>query len=153
MPIEFAIAILLLVAAAACWLWQKRKPLPVSLKIIEVVFNDGLTIRGEIKMIRLFATQTVSGRVVAVDAKGNEAAVQDLKFSLTNPIGTVEAVEGVINGFKFTPTATGITQLIIEADADLGEGVESIQGLSEEIEVLAGKAVSFTVAFDAPVEA
>lgn len=100
--------------------------------------------------MKLTATQFAVGTVGFVDRKGNPAPVDGDPVVTVSPEGIVTL--DVTNGqITVTAQAIGNCVLQIEADADLGEGVESLL-VSEAIEVVAGKAVEGQLNFGAPQE-
>ncbi len=91
--------------------------------------------------------------VVPVDAKGNAAAVDGAPvWGSSDP--SVATVTPAADGLSATVAAAGPlgkTQISVTADADLGEGVESVVG-TLEIAVVAGKAVSLSIKTGTPEE-
>jgi len=90
---------------------------------------------------------------VPVDAKGNPAPVDGAPaWGSSDP--TVATVTPAADGLSAMVAAVGPlgkTQISVNADADLGEGFESIAG-TLEIEVVAGKAVSLSIKTGTPEE-
>jgi hypothetical protein len=110
----------------------------------------------------MLATLTDTQQVVAtyggpVDAKGNVAAVESLTFQSSDP-ATATFVAGVpdssgnivpdtANDGKIRGTivakAAGVCRVNITADADLGDGVKTIDGEMIDVQVTGGEAVGF----------
>ena len=98
-------------------------------------------------------TEQVVLSVVPVDAKGNTAPVDGAPaWGSSDP--AVATVTPAADGLSATVAAVGPlgkTQISVTADADLGEGIESIVG-TLEIEVVAGEAVSLSIKTGTPEE-
>ena len=92
-----------------------------------------------------------------VDAKGNPAAVESLTF-VSSDTATATFVPGVLDssgnvipdpandGFirgVIVAKAAGVCQVNITADADLGDGVKTIDGEKVDVQVTGGQAVGF----------
>lgn len=106
--------------------------------------------------VTLTTTQQVSGQVKPVDRNGKPAQVQD--GSVAYEVANAEGEEPIIlveedpnDETKFTVKALrpGVAQLKVSADADLGEGVETIETFAA-VEVIPEKAVGFGVEFGTP---
>ena len=98
--------------------------------------------------------QKVSGQVTAVDRKGNPAQVEagSFVFDTSDPEVCVISQDPEDES-KFTVTAVGfgVAQVTVSADADLGEGVETISAFAA-VEVTAEKAVGFGFTFGEPTD-
>lgn len=80
----------------------------------------------------------------AVDRKGHPAPVEDGSIRLTSSDETVATVTpDPANPYKGTIVAvgTGVCQVNITADADLGDGVTTIHGEAIDVQVTGGVAV------------
>ena len=77
--------------------------------------------------------------VSSTDAKGNQAALENVVFASSD--SAVAAVDA--NGL-IIPGILGVAQITVTADALIGEGEAMLQGLLD-VEVLAGQAVSISV--------
>lgn len=105
--------------------------------------------------LTMTSTQQATGQVAPVDIKGNPAQVEagTVEYSVDNP-DLVDVIEDPDDETKFTVVAkgpVGVTQLTIRADADLGEGVKSIETFAA-IEITPAGAVGFGVTFGTPTE-
>jgi hypothetical protein len=115
--------------------------------------DTGLTLRGDIKLMQLKDTQKCRIEFGApVDKKGNLAKVQEgsVSISITDDSAHFEPdpsnpFAGTVVADKPTADATKPGAIVIVADADLGDGVNNIQG-TEPLIVVAGDAVGFGVA-------
>lgn len=92
--------------------------------------------------------------IVVEDSKGNPAAVDGIpNWSVSNP--TLLTVEpSVPDGMSAVPRAVdpvGTSQVSVQVDADLGEGVKPITGLLE-VQLLAGDAVTVDIETGTPAE-
>ncbi len=99
-------------------------------------------------MYQLQADKAVEVAVGAVDKAGNPALVQGVIWTSSDEtIFTVEQNPEDPMKAKIKPVGTlGSAQIQVSADADLGEGVETLSGFAD-IEIVGGKAVSLNVNF------
>lgn len=113
-----------------------------------------IKITGDIKMVQLTSTQQVSGQLKPQNRLGGPAQVEAGSVNVTssNP-DVVEIVRDEADETKFTAKAkgSGVAQIDYSADADLGEGVETISGFTG-VEVTPAGAVGFGIAFGEPEE-
>ncbi|MFA5766819.1 MAG: hypothetical protein WC919_02770 [Candidatus Paceibacterota bacterium] len=107
---------------------------------------------GEVAMsLILKDNQRVTINVSPVDAKGNPAQVDGAPVWAVVGPGIV-TLEPSTDGFTCVATTTGelgTTQLTVTADADVGEGIQTISGLLD-VEVVGGVAVSLAIAAGVP---
>jgi len=119
-----------------------------------IKFNPYNVVEGDDLMaITLTDTQKVSVSITPVDAKGNAARVDGVPFWSTGDL-SVLAVVPADNGLSaevFALGPLGVTQVIVTADADLGEGVKPITGILD-VTVIGGEAVALTVNTGVPEE-
>jgi hypothetical protein len=119
--------------------------------VFDVKGGEFLSFEGDHMILK--DTEQVVLSVVPVDAKGNAAPVDGAPaWGSSDP--TVATVTPAADGLSATVSAVGPlgkTQISVTADADLGEGVESIVG-TLEVEVVAGKAASLSIKTGTPVE-
>ena len=119
---------------------NKNKP-----KLIMTLEFENITIKGDIKVIGLKLAQKVRVTLQPVDRLGNPATVEAGSVSFSS---SDEAICTVVQDSENELVAevfsqgVGVAQLDYSADADLGEGVESISGFSS-VEVLPLGAVGF----------
>lgn len=108
-------------------------------RMIFSITTSGTTFIGQDIMFLLPDDKTATVQVIAADAKGFSAPVEDLTFSSSDEtIVTVDAA-GLI-----TPVGIGMATVNVTADAQIGEGVTTIAGMLE-VQVVAGQAVSLNV--------
>jgi len=96
-------------------------------------------------MFTLPSDKTASATVAYVDSKGKPAKVDGAPvWSSSDPavLDVVAASDGM--SATVTPVDVGSAQIKIEADVDLGAGVESLITLAD-VDVVAGKAVAGNV--------
>lgn len=95
--------------------------------------------------------KTVSATVSYVDAKGNPAQVQGAPVwaSDNEAVVTVAASDDGFSAVVTPAGPLGTAQISVTADADLGDGVESLVTLGS-VEVIAGKAVAGAINFGEP---
>jgi autotransporter translocation and assembly factor TamB len=118
-------------------------------------FLNQIKIEGNNMALSMKSTQRATGKVQPIDIKGNPAQVEagTVEYTIDDP-SLVEVIEDPDDETKFTVRAlgpVGVTQLTIRADADLGEGVTTIETFAA-IEITPAGAVGFGVTFDAPTE-
>lgn len=130
---------------------KKRKNKPYLLLSLII---DQIKIKGKIMAASITTTQQVTGTLQPVDAKGKPASVEvgTVHFSSTDQsVFTVEQDPTNELSVKVVAVGPGTAQLDYSADADLGEGVKTIEGFTA-IEVLPSSAVGFGLAFGTPEE-
>ena len=89
----------------------------------------------------------VTASIQPVDSKGNPASIDGLAAwsSSNTTIVTVTNVSTDTLSADVVPgTALGSAQVNVTADADLGSGVQTINGVLD-VQVVAGQAVGFTI--------
>lgn len=125
---------------------HRPKPWLVS----EVFFiNQSIKTKGELTMVQAKIQQVFTATWPGPkDKAGNEASVQDGSVAFSSDDESVATVEANPDGGPYSAKVTtgdkvGATTVKISADADLGEGVKTIEGLLT-VEVRAGDAVGFT---------
>lgn len=109
-------------------------------------------IQGDIKMLILTNSQEVDLAIKPLDRRGKPAQVDGVPaWSLSNPaLGQlVVADDGLSSVFKALDNGT--VQVSVSADADLGDGVETISG-TLDIEIVSGKATSLGIIAGTPRE-
>lgn len=102
--------------------------------------------------VTLSEVQFVEGQVTPTNRLGGPAKVESgsVEFSSSDPsIATVEESVDDETKFRVVAHSPGVCQIDISADADLGEGVETISGFVG-VEVLPEKATGFGVTFGTP---
>jgi hypothetical protein len=119
--------------------------------VFDVLSGEFISFQGDQMVLK--DTEQVVLSVLPVDAKGNPAPVDGAPaWGSSDP--TVATVTPAADGLSATVAAVGPlgkTQISVTADADLGEGVESVVG-TLDIEVVAGKAVSLSIKTGTPEE-
>jgi hypothetical protein len=124
-------------------------PAPAPWIATEVfTIQSQLKTKGEITMTSVKVKQTLTATWPGPKDKfGNDASVQDGSISFSSDDSSVAIVEANPDGGPYSVKIssgekTGATAIRIQADADLGEGVKTIEGVLT-LEVLAGEAVAF----------
>lgn len=103
-------------------------------------------------MLQLTNTQQCALSVSGVDKKGNPAGLADVTYTSSDPNvasvtqDTVDPSKAVVKA-----VAAGTAQINVSADADLGDGVNTLTG-ALDVTVVAGQATSFTIATGTPTE-
>jgi len=116
------------------------------------VTHSGVTTKNVMSLI-LANDHKVTASITPVDSKGNPAAIDGLAaWSSSSPdIVTVTNVSTDSLSADVVPgTALGAAQINVTADADLGSGVSTINGVLD-VQVVAGQAVGFTISTSPPV--
>jgi hypothetical protein len=121
------------------------------LKLAKVVIDHGATIEGEIKYVQLTDTQQATIEFGApVDKKGFPAKVQDGSVAFTiDDAAQATVTQDPTNPLKALVVAGSPgdtpTMIRVTADADLGDGVTTIEG-TEPYNTTAGSATGFGAA-------
>jgi hypothetical protein len=121
----------------------KRKKVKVQLTIT----IEKVKIKGKIMAISLRDTQVAEVELSVVDKKGYPAQVDEGSVQYTSSDESVFRVEEDPDNelrAKIVAVAPGVAQLNYTADADLEDGITSIDGFTA-VEVLPGDAVGFGV--------
>jgi hypothetical protein len=115
-------------------------------KILFTIFtNQKNQIKGEIKMVSIKVTQEQDLQISPADRRGNPAPVENGSVFFSSSDESIFTVhQNPDDGTKAVIKATGVgvAQLNVTADADLGEGVETIEGFTG-VEILPAQAVGF----------
>lgn len=132
-----------------------HKKLNKSKLILSFAFNQ-IKIKGDNLMVSLTSTQYVeSGDLQAVDRLGRPAEVETGSVQFNSSDESVfQAVQNPDNEkqVKIVAVNPGVAQLNFSADADLGEGVITIEGFAG-VEVLPAQAAGFSgLSFGQPQE-
>lgn len=150
---EFIVILIIIIAVAALAVWHKLKP--SGGRLLMTIIQDNLNIKGEITLLSLRSTQyAVSGELQAVDRLGNPAPVQAGSVVFASSDESVFRAEQQDNELqvKVVAVGPGVAQLNYSADADLGDGVVTIEGFTG-VEVLPAQAVGFSgLTFGEPQE-
>ncbi len=124
-------------------------------KLLLTFVINNIKIKGEITLVSLRSTQYAeSGELQAVDRLGNPAEVEPGSVNFSSSDEGVFRIERLDNEkqVKVIATGTGVAQLNYSADADLGDGVVTIEGFTG-VEVLPAQAVGFAgLSFGEPQE-
>ena len=124
---------------------------PASRLRLALKFEDG-RIEEDVMATQLTAVQKAEASVSPIDAKGNPASVQagTVEWTSSNP-AVITVTEDLNDETKAEIVAVGLgsAQVQIAADADLGDGVVTINGVAD-IEVIAAPAVGFAVNVGTP---
>ena len=119
-----------------------------------IKFNPYNVVRGDNEMaITITDNQKFSVSIQPVDAKGNAARVDgtpNWQVGDFTILSVVQSDDGM-SAEVFALGALGVTQVIVSADADLGEGVKPITGILD-VTVIGGEAIGFTINTGVPEE-
>ena len=113
---------------------------------------NGVTTKNIMSLI-LQNDHKVTASITPVDAKGNPATIDGLAnwTSSASDIVAIQNVSADSLSAEIVPgTALGTAQINVTADADLGSGVTTINGVLD-VQVVAGQAVGFTISTSAAV--
>ena len=114
-------------------------------KLLLTFFTNQIKIKGEITMVSIKSTQEQDVQVSGIDRRGQPAPLESgsVVFESSDPaVFTVlqnpeDQTKAIIKA-----AGVGVAQLNFSADADLGEGVETISGFSG-VEITPAQAVGF----------
>lgn len=132
----------------------EQEPVGGKGELLLMIKHNSLTIKGKIMAVSMTSTQFVEGVLQAVDSKGRPAQVQpgSVVFeSSDEDVFTVEQDASDPLKIKLIAVGEGTAQLDYSADADLGDGVTTIEGFTA-VEILPAMAVGFGLTFSAPQE-
>jgi len=107
---------------------------------------NGVTTKNIMSLV-LANDHKVTASIMPVDSKGNPAAIDGLASwtSSATDIVTVQNVSADSLSAEVVPgSALGTAQINVTADADLGSGITTINGILD-VQVVAGQAVGFTI--------
>lgn len=130
---------------------KKRKKKGSLLLFLNI---DNIKIKGKIMAVSITTTQQVTGTLQPVDSKGNPASVEagTVLFSSSDEnVFRVEVDPANESTVQVVAVGPGTAQLNYSADADLGEGVKTIEGFTA-VEILPAQAVGFGLTFGTPEE-
>lgn len=136
--------------------WVKSNALVSPLPVLRwiVTLSRYSRFEGIDMSIKITDNQRFVVAVVAVDVKGNPASIEGVP-TWTVSDQSLLAIEPVVdNPLAVTVTALGplgAAQVIVAADADLGEGTTLIGGLLD-VEIVSGAAVSLALSPGIPFE-
>lgn len=148
------VMISLIVVSILIYLITRMKGKKRTPKLLLELFTNHTKIKGDIMAITLTTTQFVEGTLQPVDAKGRPAPVDEgtVEFSSSDEnVFIVEEDPANELKLKITAIGEGVAELRYSADADLGDGVVTIEGFTA-VEVLAAMATSFGIQFGIPQE-
>lgn len=119
-----------------------------------IKFSRYSIIEGNDLMITITDNQQFEVTISPVDAKGNPAPIEGAPvWSVSDPaLLTVTALEpDGLTALVVAVGPLGAAQVLVSADADLGEGVTTIGGLLD-VDIVAGQAVSLEIVAGVPSE-
>ena len=103
-------------------------------------------------MLQLTNTQQATLSISAVDRKGKKAPIDSIVFTSSDEnVATVTADPSDPSKALLKAVDSGTAQVNVTADADLGDGVNTLTG-TLDIVVVAGQAVSLAIATGTPEE-
>lgn len=120
---------------------------------LDFSINHNGVITKNVSMLALPNDRKVTASIQPVDAKGNPATIDGLaSWSSSNPqIADVTAISADSLSADVVPgSVLGTCQINVQADADLGSGIQTITGVLD-VQVVAGSAVGFTISTSPPV--
>jgi hypothetical protein len=123
--------------------------------IINVTTQNNVLVK-DITMLVLPIDQKVHCSIEPVDAKGNPAAIDGVPTwtSSNDQIATVVADppdgSGIFTAWVTPVGQVGTCQINVTADADVGSGITTINGVMD-LQAVAGQAVGFQISHEAPV--
>lgn len=121
---------------------------------IRVVLTFGpVTEQRDTPMIfKMTKTQESLGNTVKfLDSHGDVAPIDGSPTITLSPDGPAVLTVNADGSFDVKGVSVGTCTLQVQADADLGDGVENVL-VSQEIEIVAGKAVTGVINMNAPTE-
>lgn len=130
---------------------MSKKKVKSSSKSILRLNNKGVKAMADTSIIK--DTQKVSLELKITDAKGNPAKVDGVPewSSTDSTIVTITPSTDGMTGVAAAVGPLGTASINVLADADLGQGVKTIQG-TLDIEVIAGDAVTIQLVPGTPEE-
>jgi hypothetical protein len=131
--------------------WEKQKVClqepPTGTMRWTIKFNLYNLVVGDNEMaVTITDLQKVSASIQPLDARGNPAPVDGIP-AWTNNSPTLLGLLVAADGLSATVSAIGplgVGQIIVEADADLGTGVETLQGILD-VTVVGSQAVTLNI--------
>lgn len=138
------IAIILISGIIALYLYLRASKQEGKL-LFTIFTNQQNKIKGEIKMVSIKSTQEQDIQISTFDRLGNPAPVEagSVKFvSSDESVFTVHQDPEDQTKAVVKAKGLGVAQLNVSADADLGEGVVTIEGFTG-VEILPALAVGF----------
>lgn len=134
-------------------LHERMGPQPLPIRVI-LSGAPNITFRGTHMAFTLPDDRTATLSIAPVDAKGNPAPIDGIPawttadFRLLDLIPSADGLSVQVR--PVGPLAAGV-QVTVTADADLGEGVETLIGMIE-VDIVGGKAVALGISgqLDAP---
>ena len=126
---------------------EEEKP-----RIIFTIKYNGIQLKDP-DMLVLANDHKVTASIQPVDAKGNPATIDGLaawSSSSTDIVNVTNVSADSLSADVIPGTAMGTAQINVTADADLGSGVTTINGVLD-VQVVAGQAVGFTISTSPPV--
>lgn len=130
--------------------WEQVRPRTAA-RIIFDAQIEGQPKEEDVTVLTLTSIQKCALSIRPVDARGNPAHVEGAPtWGLSDPalLDLQVAADG-LSATVFARGPIGAGQVRVDADADLGEGVETITGLLDVV-VIAAQAVSLVIATGTP---
>jgi hypothetical protein len=114
-----------------------------------VLFNSQFEAIGDNMALVLSVIQKVGLSLQPVDAEGNPALVEDVRWAVANPeVATLIVSDDNLTA-ELIANTVGSTQVSVQVDAHIGEGVNVLVG-SLDVQVVAAEAVSITIVAGSP---
>lgn len=103
-------------------------------------------------MLQLTNTQQATLSISAVDRKGKPASVDSIVFTSSDEsVATVAADPSDASKATLKAVNAGTAQINVSADADLGDGVNTLTG-TLDVTVVAGQAIALAIGTGTPEE-
>jgi hypothetical protein len=134
-------------------LFPKREGRP-RVVFNRVSFMDGSQVKGDLMGVSISDVQKVSLSISVTDAAGNPAPVDGVpSWSSNDPSNSVVSLAPATDGLTCEVSAVGplgAAQVTVSADADLGEGVQTITSSPFDVEVVASQATNLGISAGVP---
>ena len=121
------------------------------------IYSENLIFKGDNILVSMSYSQKIQVEIAPVDSNGNPARVEAGSVQITSSDESIALVRrNPDNELMFeilgnNEGRTGVAQIDLKADADLGEGVVTIEGFIGT-EILPKQAVGFGFVIGEPVE-
>lgn len=142
-----------IVVICCCKCMQRKKKKKKVRLLLELRFENN-KIKGDIMAVTLTSTQFVEGVLQPVDRKGRPAPVDEgsVEFTSSDPDVFVVEIDPTDHlRVRIIAVDQGVAELRYSADADLGDGVVTIEGFTA-VEVVGSMATGFGISFGTPQE-
>lgn len=145
--------LIIIIGIAALFILTYLQTRPGGKFLTQISFPNH-KIKGDIKMVSMRYNQKVSVELLPQDANGNPALVEPGTVQVSSSNEAACTIKRDTNNellFEILGAGAGVAQVDFSADADLGNGVETITGFLG-VETLPGQAVGFGFNISEPVD-